>query len=422
MADSEPSRPRSRVLLISQVYVPDTPAVGQYMADAAAALVAHGCEVRVLTSARAYEDPSIRYPMREVRDGVDVRRVPFSSFGKRSIAHRLLGQSLFLLQVIFHGLFMKRPSAIVVSTSPPMASIAALVIGVLRCAPIKFWAMDLNPDQLIEMGKLSETSLAARAFNALNRALLARSSEVIALDRFMADRLCAKHDVRDKLSVLAPWPHEDHLRPVPHEENPFREEHGLNGKFVVMYSGNHGQTTPVKTVVDAAVRMRDRDDIVFMFIGGGAGKRDVEAAVAEHRPKNLINLPYQPLETLRYSLSAADLHVVTMGDAMVGVIHPCKVYGAMALSRPILLVGPPECHVADLMRDRNFGWRAEHGDVDGLVATLNEAVATPQEDRRAMGEAAADVIRNEYQRDAMVDKFVELVAGPATALATEGAA
>ena len=65
-----------------------------------------------------------------------------------------------------------------------------------------------------------------------------------------------------------------------------------------MYSGNHGQTTPVKTVLEAAVRMQDRGNLVFMFIGGGMGKRDVEETIARHQPTNIIDLPYQPMDQL----------------------------------------------------------------------------------------------------------------------------
>ena len=396
-------------LVISQVYPPDPAAVGQYMHDAAKAMAERGAEVRVLTSARGYDDPSTKYPPREDMDGVQVIRLPLSSLGKKTIAHRLVAQSLFLLQAILRGLFTRRLSCILISTSPPMASVTASIIRLFRRTAVKFWVMDLNPDQLIEMGKLTEKSLPSRVFNFLNRSILRISDDVIPLDRFMADRLNKKRDVRDKMSILPPWPLSDHLQPVEHNENPFREEHGLAGKFVVMYSGNHGQTTPVKTVLDAAVRMQDRDDLVFMFIGGGAGKQDVEATLAEHQPTNIVDLPYQPLERVRYSLSAADVHVVTMGNNVVGVIHPCKVYGAMALGRPILLVGPEQCHVSDIMQNQSIGWHVQHGDVEGLIAAVDEMRQMPQTKLHAMGQQAMQIVQTQFQRQQMVDEFLDIM-------------
>jgi len=403
-------KPRpNTILVMSQVYVPDPASVGQHMHDAAAELVRRGFRVVVLTSARGYDDPTVRYPARETLDGVEIRRLPLSSFGKKSIPLRLLGGVLFMLQAILRGLFTRDLRAVLVSTSPPMCAAAALVIGALRRAPIKYWVMDLNPDQMIELGKLRPDAPAARIFDAFNRIVLGRAADVVALDRFMADRLLRKRDVRSKLSVMPPWPHDDHLEVIPHESNPFRKEHGLEGKFVVMYSGNHGFSTPVKTIVDAALRLQHRDDIVFMFIGGGVGKKDVDRAIAEHKPANIRSLPYQPLDRIKYSLSAADVHLVSVGNDVVGVVHPCKVYGAMAVARPILLLGPDPCHVSDLVREHNLGWQISHGDVDGAVRTLEQIVATPREELAAMGARARALIERELSKNVLCGRFCDVV-------------
>jgi hypothetical protein len=92
-------------VIVSQVYVPDPAAVGQYVADVAAEMVRRGYRTIVYTSARGYDDPSKAYLARETRDGVEVRRLPFSSFGKSSIAVRLAAQCLFLVQAVVRGLF-----------------------------------------------------------------------------------------------------------------------------------------------------------------------------------------------------------------------------------------------------------------------------------------------------------------------------
>src|SRR5262245_22640678 len=140
---------RPTLLVLSQVYIPDPASVGQHMADAAAAMAERGYDVRVLTSNRGYDNPALRYPAREVIQGVAIRRLPFSSFGKKSIPIRLLGGLSFVLQCAFWGLFTPRLAAILVSTSPPMCSLAALIIAWVRRVPIKYWVMDLNPDQTI---------------------------------------------------------------------------------------------------------------------------------------------------------------------------------------------------------------------------------------------------------------------------------
>lgn len=400
---------RSTLVILSQVYVPDPASVGQHMHDAAAELVRRGWRVVVFTANRGYDDPSVRFPRREVRDGVEIRRLPWCSFGKKSIPVRLLGQLSFLIQCIFRGLFMRNMAGLFVTTSPPMAAIAALGIAMVRRTPIAYWVMDLNPDQVIVLGKLSDRSLAARAFDLLNRMIFKRANEVIVLDRFMAERVLRKRNVREKLHIMPPWPHQSHLEVIEHADNPFRREHNLENKFVVMYSGNHGYSTPVSTVLQAALRLQHREELVFMFIGGGVGKKEVEEVIARHKPRNIISLPYQPLDRIKYSLSAADVHLVSVGETVVGVVHPCKVYGAMAVQRPILLLGPDPCHVSDIIDEHRIGWRIRHGDVDGAVATLEAILATPESERRAMGARAARLTQEQFSDAELKRRLCDVV-------------
>jgi hypothetical protein len=396
---------RRTFLILTQVYVPDPAAVGQHMADAAAELVRRGNRVIVLTSDRGYDDPSVKYPRHEVLDGVEVRRVPLTSFGKSSIAMRLLGGFSFTLQAIVRSLPVRPLDAILVSTAPPMASVAAVAIAALRRAPIKYWVMDLNPDQLVALGVVGARSLVARVFDRLNRMVLRRAADVVVLDRFMAERVKAKLDVSAKLSIIPPWPHEDHLDPVAHEENPFRRQHGLDGKLVVMYSGNHGPSNPITTVLRAAQRLGDLPDLTFLFIGGGIGKREVDDAVGP----TIRSLPYQPLDQLRYSLSAADVHLVTVGDAIVGIVHPSKVYGALAVARPVLLLGPEESHVGELIREQGIGWRVSHGDVDGAERTLRLIARTPAAELAAMGARARALVAGRLSKAELCGRFCDVV-------------
>lgn len=401
--------PDKVILVISQVYVPDPASVGQHMADAAAEMARRGWNVRVLTSARGYDDPSRQYAAHETRDGVRIDRLPLSSFGKGSVAARLAGQLLFLFQCFIHGILMGRISALFVTTSPPLTSLAAVPLSILKRAPLKYWVMDVNPDQMIELGKLSPAAPMARMFNFLNRRILRRAELIVALDRFMAERLLKKADIADKLEVMPPWPHDEHLEALEHDANPFRAEHKLTGKFVFMYSGNHGFSTPIKTILDAALRMRDRDDIVFMFIGGGVRKQEVKDIIAAHGADNIRDLPYQPLDQIRYSLSAADVHLVSVGDDVVGVVHPCKVYGAMAVARPILLLGPDPCHISDLIRKHDIGWHIHHGDIEQAERTLRAIADTRPARLHEMGQRARAVITEHLSQRMLTTRFCDLL-------------
>lgn len=396
--------PRTLVA-ICQVYPPDPTSVGQYLAGAAEEMVRRGWRVVVLTSREGYDDPSVCYASREVRNGVEVVRLARTSFGKGSLASRLAGGLAFVARAALRSLFVGRIDRVLVSTVPPMAALAALATHRLRGAPITYWVMDLNPDQIVALGLVRPGAMPVRLFDWLNHRILARASHVIVLDRFMADRVNAKRDVSHKLSVVPPWPLDDYLEPVPHDSNPFRAAHGLGGKRVVMYSGNHGPSNPLSTILAAAARLQDESRLLFLFIGGGVGKREVEEA----RLPNVRTLPYQPLETLRHSLSAADLHLVTLGDAVVGIVHPCKLYGAMAVSRPILYVGPAESHVGDLLQRAPFGWSLRHGDVDGAVTFLRGLVSLPEAELAARGARGRRLVESELAKSLLCGRLCNLL-------------
>lgn len=405
--------PRPTILILSQVYVPDPASVGQHIADAAAELVKRGYDVKVYAAANGYDDPSKQYTKREMLDGVEVVRLPFSSFGKSSIAARLLGQSLFVMQAFFRSLLVEDLAGIMVSTSPPFCGVVGAILSKLRGVPVKYWLMDLNPDQMIAMKKISATSLQARVFDFFNRVILRQASDIVVMDRFMLDRIAVKGvPVREKTVASPPWPHEEETQRIAHGDNPFRQKHGLGGdnreKFVVMYSGNHSPANPLKTLLDAAERMKDEKRLVLYCIGGGGGKKEVDDRIAVGA-KNIVSLPYQPFKEIKYSLSAADVHVVSIGDDVVGIVHPCKVYGAMAVSRPVLLLGPNPSHVSDIIEKYKIGWHVSHGDVDGCVRVLQEMLNTSPEQFAEMGKRAAEVISTKLSKKTLCGDFCDVI-------------
>ncbi|MGF1633614.1 MAG: glycosyltransferase family 4 protein [Phycisphaerae bacterium] len=394
-------------LVISQTYVPDPAAVGQHMHDLAVAMARRGWRTIVLCSGRGYDDPTARYLPFEIRDGVEIRRIPFASFGKKTIAHRVTGTASFMSQALARAVAVPDVAGMLFSTSPPMIGGISTLVKRFREVPAAYWAMDLNPDQLIAMGKLRPDQAVTRLLEKSNRLILKNADYVVALDRFMAGRLQARVDLGERMDVIPPWSHEAGVDAVAHEDNWFRTKHNLQGKFVVMYSGNHSPANPLDTLLAAAERTKDDPNLVYAFIGGGAAKKDVEAFVKSRGLSNCLLLPYQPMQDLPFSLSAADVHVVTLGQEMVGIVHPCKVYGAMAVGRPVLFCGPRPSHVSDLLDKHDFGWSFEHGEVDKAVETLRATRQTPPTKLAAMGQTARSVLAENLGQQRLVGRMCD---------------
>jgi colanic acid biosynthesis glycosyl transferase WcaI len=406
-----------KFLIITQVFRPDPAAVGQYFDEAAQAIAATKAEVTILTANRGYDNPKEKFAAIEACKGIQIQRLPLSSFGKASIPLRILAQLSFLVQCILRGLFARKLTDLLVSTSPPMAAITAVIIGFFRPKlKVHYWVMDINPDQAVALGTFSPKHPLVQALDWLNRRILKRADSIIVLDRFMQARLEKKlkrptEDLRSPIQVIPPWPMEDYLETVAHSENSFRKEQGWEDKFVVMHSGNHSLVHPLDTILDAADALKDDPRFVFVFIGGGRGKEIVDARLREQSSaaSNIISLPYQSLDQIRYSLSAADLHIVSLGNEMSGIVHPCKIYGILSIGRPVLTLGPNESYLSDIIGDNEIGWSIRHGDLDGVVAALQTAAAQTEKERVAIGQHAQKIAAEKFSREQLVRQYLDMI-------------
>ncbi len=250
-------------------------------------------------------------------------------------------------------LFLPRQDVTVCLTSPPLISTLGTIVAKLKGGAVVPWVMDLNPDEAVAAGWLKAGGIAERTLTFIQNWSFRRASRIIALDRFMADRLKAKEVHAEVIHTDAPWSHDQAIQYDVAAREAFRAEHSLTGKFVVMYSGNHSPCHPLDAVLAAADDMKGDERLHFLFVGGGSEFKKVQAFAKARMLKNITCLPYQPMEKLSGSLSAADLHLVVMGDPFVGIVHPCKIYNILTLGIPFLFIGPDQSHGSDLARRLN---------------------------------------------------------------------
>jgi colanic acid biosynthesis glycosyl transferase WcaI len=376
-----------RILLLNQCFYPDVVSTAQHLTDLAVELAERGHQVTVLASRRGYDDPSIRFPKREAWKNINIVRIPSSGFGKGAKWRRAADFATFMLCCVLRLIRLPKFDVVLAMTSPPLISYLASLFVKLKGGRFIFWVMDLNPDEALAAGWLKEDSKLAKVLDSFLKSSLRRAEKVIVLDRFMQQRVIRKGIPERKVVVIPPWSHDDQVGFDPEGRLVFRAQHNLSDRFVVMYSGNHSPCHPLNTVLEAARQLAGNSDIAFCFIGGGSEFKKVETFAQNHGLKNITCLPYQPLESLAASLSAADMHLVVMGDQFAGIVHPCKIYNVLAIGAPFLYIGPAESHVADILGQLGNGMAcaAKHGDVDIVKSHIVEAakfraVASPSQD------------------------------------------
>ena len=402
-----------KFLLLNQCFYPDVVSTAQHLTDLATELSARGHEVAVIASDRGYDDPSLRFRRNETWNNIRIIRIPSLSLGKDSRWRRAFNFGSFAIVCALRLLALHRFDVVVALTSPPLISFLAALLVRLKGGRFCFWVMDLNPDEAIAAGWLKEKSFAARVLEGMLRYSVRRAERTIVLDRFMRDRVLAKGADPRRVTIVPPWSHDDAVSFCNDGREAFRQKHGLDRSFVVMYSGNHSPCHPLDTLLEATLKLREREDIVFCFIGGGSEHRRVKEFALRRELRNVRCLPYQPLRELSSSLSAADLHVVIMGDAFVGIVHPCKIYNILSIGAATLYIGPQLSHVTDIASQdlRTQIVCAQHRDVSGVVSHILQVSEKALKGKTKREGDLTDFSRQEFSKQTLLPQLVSAVGG-----------
>ncbi len=392
------------VLLVNQYFWPDRAATAQLLGDLAEDAARAGLEVTVLCGrgsyARADEGP---LAARERWRGTNIRRVWCTNLGRGSAVRRVVDYATFFVSALCAVPFGRRHDVVVCLSTPPLIAVLG-VLARFKGSRFIYKVEDLYPDVAVALGALRERALTTRLLHAVSRAVLRRAETCVALDEAMAQQL-ERRGAR-RVQVIENWADGEAIRALPEAGREFRRAEGLGDDMLVLYSGNLGRAHRFDAVVEAMERLDDAP-MQFLFVGAGARLPEVRRALADHPHVNF--LPYQPRSRLPEMYAAADLHLVTLEDAVGGLLVPSKYAAALAAEKPVLLVGGGEMSLVEEISRQKVGWACQH-DPNAIEGALREAASDP-EARRRMGARAREVFAAHYSRAQNTARWIELLRG-----------
>ncbi|MGV8840422.1 MAG: glycosyltransferase family 4 protein [Bauldia sp.] len=398
----------ARLVLVNRYFHPDHSATSQMVSDLAFAEAARGRKVAVVTSGQIYDDPSATLPEHETVAGVAIRRVRTSRRGRGELAGRALDYLSFYREARrVLGAVVKPGDVVVAKTDPPLLGVAVGGIVRKRGGRLVNWLQDLYPEVAVAAGVSGFGGAVGRRLAALRDRSLRVAVANVAIGDGMAERLRSRGVPDALLHTIPNWADETAIRPVPAADNPLRAAWGYRpDEIVVGYSGNLGRAHEVDTIIEAAERLRDRPAIRFLFIGGGHLRPALEAA-GRSRGFAFDFRPYQPTASLSESLSAPDIHWVSLRPAFEGLIVPSKLYGIAAAGRPIIAVAAPDGEIGRLVASFDCGLAVVPGDGQGLAAAI--AALTDDPARRArFGANARAAVDGPLSRAAALRRWAAL--------------
>lgn len=373
------------------------------LSDLAFELAKTGRRVAVITSRQRYDAPQVRLASRESVGGVEIYRVWTSRFGRFNLVGRAIDYLTFYLSAAWRlWRLAQRGDVVVAKTDPPMLSVVAAPICRWRGAKLVNWLQDIFPEVAEALG-VGTGPISRRGYGALralrNRSLKAAAHTVAIGDR-MASRLEEIGLERERIAIIHNWADGGRVRPIAVSDNALRREWGLSDSFVVGYSGNLGRAHEVGTLLQAIsvleatrsmpaasgeARRAEKASggpetstrIVWLFIGGGAQYEPFKREVQARGLTSVLFQPYQPREKLSESLSAADVHLVSLRPELEGLIVPSKFYGIAAAGRPTIFIGDEAGEIADLLSRHRCGVSVPQGSGAALAQAVRELASNP---------------------------------------------
>ena len=389
------------MLVLNQYYWPGVEATAHLLSELCSAL-ADEFDVTVVTGMV----PGAGSPGRGTHDGVEILRVNSTAFDRSRLSLRAANYLSYLGLSLVEGLRVERPDVVLCMTDPPVIADLALMIARRFDAPLVVVSQDVFPEVAVALKRLDNPALVG-LLRLATRLYLRRADRVVAIGETMRERLREKGADGERIVVIPNWVDTSHLQPQP-RDNEWAREHDLVDRFVVMHSGNIGHAQDLDSLVRAATFLRDLEDLRIVLIGGGARRDELKALARLLATERTLFKGYQPREVLAQSLSSADVHVVGLARGLSGYVVPSRLYGVLAVGRPVIVAAERDSETAKVVQEVGCGLVVPPGRPELLAAAIRSA-RDGELDLEAMGHRGREYVISEGDRRVAVDRYRRLL-------------
>jgi len=375
-----------RILVLAIHYWPEQTGIGAVLTRRCEYLASVGHEVTVCTGMPFYPQWQIhpgytrKLSLREKLNDVTILRSWMWVPEKVTSAKRVLFEASFLASSLLHAVQSRKPELLFVVSPPLGLGLSAALLSRWWNIPYVFDVEDLQPDAAADLGMLPRPVLPLLYW--MESMAYRNAKLIVTITDGMRKRITAKGVPAGKV-VLVPAAADKAVFCVGSvsEAQRFRIEHGLEGKFIVAHSGNMGVKQGLDVVLDAALQLKEHQEIVFLLVGDGAMKSHLVKRADALGLDNVRFLPVQEKAELLQLLAAVELALIVQQSTVSDIVFPSKTVTLLSAARPIVASVSAECEIGRVISQSGAGVVIEPGNAEALAATIRELLRNPQ--RRA---------------------------------------
>ncbi len=402
------------LLVLCQLFYPELVSTGQTLTELCEQLAERGLAIEVVCGMPTVLPGSAKVNRRIEYKTIRIRRVWGTKFDKLKLWGRISNQITFAVSAFVYLALKGRQRPILVLTNPPFLAIACAVLRLLRLGgPYIYLVFDVYPDTAANMGLIKDKGVISRLWGRCNRLVFRHASYVVVIGRCMEEVIRRKtvsipRFDQKKIRRTHIWCDNASMPQPAEEQRTFRQQWNLSDQLVLGYLGNMGRFHDIETIMHAAEMLRDRHDIVFLFVGEGHKKGWAIQHAERMQLSNCRFHTYVAREELAALFSTADVGLVSLAAKQEGLSVPSKAIALMAAALPVLAVMNSKSEIARILDEEDCGLRVEPGDPCGLRNAIVR-ICDDEHLRRQMGQNAHRAIRRKYSLQRAAESFEELI-------------
>ena len=397
------------ILIYSYNYHPEPIGIAPLMTELAEGLVKRGHKVRVITGMPNYPQREIydgyqnKWYLTEQKNGVTIARSYVRIKSKPNLVDRLLLELSFVFTSLPQAFKGGRPDVIILTVPPLLGTLPATTLGWLYNCPVVLNVQDILPEAAVRIGLLKNKWM-IRTLAALEKFAYRTAHTISVITDGFRENLVNKGVPVNKIVCIPNWVNVNFIRPLPKQSNSWISSHQLNGKFVVLYSGNIALTQGLETVIEAAVCLRHIKDIVFVIVGESRALQRLQEYCLSNGADNVLLLPLQPREQLPEMLAASDVGLIVQKHNVISFNMPSKIPLLLASGRPIVGSVPATGTAAKAIELSGGGIVVEPESPQAMAAAVHDLYANPALGKK-LGNTGRQFAEENYSLEQALDRY-----------------
>ena len=416
---------KKKLLIYAHYYYPDVASTGQILTELAEGML-EDFEITVICVVPSYTgviSPEYKvknYYFEEI-NGVRIVRVRVPEFSKTNKISRIKNIVIYFVKSILATFKVGKQDYVFSISQPPILGGLLGVIGKwIKKAKYIYNIQDFNPEQTMAVN-YSKNKIILKLMLVLDKFSCKQADKVIIVGRDMIETLENRFRLSDgsiskripRYSCINNWSNENEIYPLnPDNEGvvSFKRKYGLENKFVIMYSGNIGLYYDLENLIKVVAKYKDEKDVVFAFVGEGTVLSNLKKYKEQNNLENIIFIPYQDKTELIYSLNAGDVHWVVNAKGIKGISVPSKLYGVMAVGKPVLGVLDKESEARLIIEESNCGYITEPGDYEEVEKIIRRFIRERRTNKQnEVSNNGRKYLVNHLTKQISIKKYIEVI-------------